>query len=32
MTRILGTEKSTQIGFMYLDSKGIVGFHQAAVS
>ncbi|MBO0586916.1 cupin [Sporosarcina sp. E16_8] len=31
MSRILKTDKTTQIGYMHLDAKGIVGFHQAVV-
>lgn len=32
MSRIVETEKPTQIGCMHLEPKGIVGFHQAVVS
>jgi hypothetical protein len=31
MSRILKTEKPTQIGCMHLEAEGIVGFHQAVV-
>ncbi len=31
MTRIIQTDKPTQIGCMYLDENGIIGYHQAVV-
>ncbi|MGJ9458346.1 cupin [Oceanobacillus sp. CF4.6] len=31
MSRIIQTNKVTNIGCMYLDEKGIVGYHQAVV-
>lgn len=31
MSRILETDKTTHIGCMYLDQKGIIGYHQAVV-
>jgi quercetin dioxygenase-like cupin family protein len=31
MSRIIQTNKTTNIGTMYLDKNGIVGYHQAAV-
>ncbi|HJF32317.1 MAG TPA: cupin [Sporosarcina psychrophila] len=31
MSRLLKTEKTTQIGCMHLEANGIVGFHQAVV-
>jgi quercetin dioxygenase-like cupin family protein len=32
MSRIVKTEKPTQIGCMHLEANGIVGFHQAVIS
>ncbi|MBS4189690.1 cupin [Bacillus sp. FJAT-49705] len=31
MSRIVKTEKASQIGCMHLDANGIIGFHQAVV-
>lgn len=31
MSRIVKTEKPTQIGCMHLEANGIVGFHQAVI-
>lgn len=31
MTRIMRTDKATQIGCMHLDNNGIVGYHEAVV-
>ena len=31
MSRVIQTDKATNIGWMYLDENGIVGYHQAVV-
>ncbi|MGN7939507.1 cupin [Virgibacillus sp. 6R] len=31
MSRIIQTDKTTHIGCMYLEEKGVIGYHQAVV-
>lgn len=31
MSRIIRTEKGTQVGCMYLEENGVIGYHQAVV-